>query len=103
MAWRKERGISRKLFAEMADCSERTLATCEKSRKLPQTMARPITETVRLLRALRELAGDDTALKDWLLAPNRAFNKKAPLTLIKGGESDRLWEMVHQLRQGAFA
>jgi len=103
MKWRKERGISRKLFATMADCSERTLASCEKASKLPKKIERPVIETVRLLRALKDLAGDDTALKDWLLKPNPAFNKKPPLTLIKNGESDRLWEMICQLRQREFA
>lgn len=103
MAWRKKWGISRKLFAQMADCSERTLATCEKASSLPDTIERPVTETVRLIRALQELAGDHTALKDWLLTPNPAFGKRTPLTLIRNGEVDRLWEMVHQLRQGAFA
>lgn len=103
MVWRKKRGISRKLFAQMADCSERTLATCEKAALLPETIERPITETVRLIRALQELAGDNIALKDWLLTPNPAFGKRMPLTLIKNGEADLLWEMVYQLRQGAFA
>ena len=103
MLWRKKRGISRKLFAQMADCSERTLATCEKATLLPNTIERPVTETVRLIRALQELAGDNTALKDWLLTPNPAFGKRTPLMLIKEGEADLLWEMVYQLRQGAFA
>lgn len=103
MRWRKQQGITRKLFASMADCSERTLATCEKAGRIPKTIERPVTETVRLLGALKELAGEDNALKAWLLKPNRAFRNKTPLSLIEGGESDRLWEMVYQLRQGAFA
>lgn len=103
MRWRKERGISRKLFAQLADCSERKLATYEKAPSLPKKVQRPVTETTRLLQALRELAGDGEALKDWLNRPNSAFEKKTPLSLIVGGESDRLWEMIHQLRQGAFA
>jgi len=103
MTWRKKRGISRKLFAEMADCSERTLATYEKEATLPETMERPVTETVRLVRALQDLAGEGAALKDWLQTPNPAFGKRMPLTLIKNGESDLLWEMFYQLRQGAFA
>jgi len=103
MTWRKQRGISRKLFAQMADCSERKLATYEAAPKLPPKIKRPVNETVRLIQALRELAGDDIELKDWLNRPNPAFGKKTPLTLITHGESDLLWEMVYQLRQGAFA
>ncbi len=103
MQWRKKQGISRKLFASMADCSERTLATCEKAAQIPKTIERPVTETVRLLGGLKELAGEDDVLKAWLVAPNRAFGNKTPLSLIESGESDRLWEMVYQLRQKAFA
>tara|TARA_R110002096_G_scaffold243713_1_gene435831 strand:- start:480 stop:893 length:414 start_codon:yes stop_codon:yes gene_type:complete len=103
MKWRKDRGITRKLFAEMANCSERTLATCEKADPLPTSMERPVRETVRLIHALQELAGDVKELKGWLEKPNPAFRKMTPLALIKNGESDLLWEMVYQLRLGAFA
>ncbi len=103
MAWRQKQGISRHLFARMADCSERKLATYEKARLLPEKVQRPVTETVRLILALRELAGDAIALKEWLEHPNSAFGRKAPITLIIEGKSDQLWEMVYQLRQGAFA
>ena len=100
--WRKERGISRPLFAQIADCSERSLATYEGKAKLPVKFSRPVAESVRLVQALQELAGDNAALKDWLQKPNAAFEEKSPLSLIKGGEVDVLWRMVHQLRQGAF-
>lgn len=101
--WRKERGISRPLFAQIADCSERTLATYESKVRLPAKFSRPIAESVRLIHALEELAGDRSALKDWLQKPNAAFGKKAPLSLIKNGEVDVLWRMVHQIQQGSFA
>ena len=103
MHWRRERGLSRPLFADIADCSERTLATYESKAKLPAKFVRPVTEAMRLVSALREIAGDDDALKDWLQKPNPAFAKKTPLSLIKTGQADVLWEMVYQIRQGAFA
>jgi hypothetical protein len=102
MRWRQERGIPRKLFAEMADFSERKLATYEKSSVLPSKVRRPVTETVRLVRALEDLAGDRDALKAWLERRNPAFNNQSPLQLITRGESDALWRMVHQLRQGSY-
>ena len=101
--WRQERGISRPLFAQIADCSERTLATYEGKTRLPAKFTRPVTESVRLVLALQELAGDNAALKDWLQKPNTAFDKRTPLSLIKSGEVDVLWRMVHQIRQGSFA
>jgi len=103
MQWRKERGISRKLFAQMAHFSERKLATYEKTRPIPVKVVRPITETMRLIQALRPLAGDEHALKDWLITPNQAFDQQPPLELIKQGQADQLWEMIHQLRQGSFS
>ncbi|MCC5789801.1 MAG: DUF2384 domain-containing protein [Opitutales bacterium] len=103
MTWRRQRGISRKLFAQLADCSERKLATYEVAPKLPPKVKRPVMETVRLLQALRELTGEDAKLKKWLDTPNPAFGQKTPLELIRNGESDLLWEMVYQIRQGAFA
>ena len=103
MKWRQERKISRQLFAKMADCSERKLATYEKAELLPEKVLRPVTETMRLIRALSELAGDEAALAVWLETANPAFGGESPLKLIVRGEADVLWEMVHQLRQGAFA
>jgi hypothetical protein len=102
-SWRQGRGIPRPLFAQIADCSERTLASYEASPRLPVKFSRPVMESVRLIQALQELAGDDAALKEWLQKPNTAFDRRTPLSLITSGEGDVLWAMVHQIRQGAFA
>jgi len=64
--WRRNQGISRKTFARMAHFSERKLATYETAEVIPEKDLRPITETMRLIKALRELAGEETALKEWL-------------------------------------
>ena len=101
--WRQEHGISRVLFAKMADVSERKMATIEKAPRIPAKAKRPVNETMRLIQALQELVGDDAALKEWLETPNPAFDQESPLDLINHGESDVLWEMVHQVRHGAFA
>ena len=103
MKWRQDQGISRPLFATMADFSERKLATYERAATIPPSVRRPIKETVRLIQALRELAGDDEALKDWLRRPNRAFRQRSPLEVITSGDSHLIWAMIHQLRQGSFA
>ncbi len=101
--WRQGRGITRPLFAQIADCSERTLATYEGKARLPAKFSRPVEESIRLILALEELAGDNAALKEWLQKPNAAFDRRTPLSLITAGEVDVLWAMVHQIRQGAFA
>jgi uncharacterized protein (DUF2384 family) len=103
MNWRRSFGIARPLFAEVAHFSERKLATYEKAKTLPPGVVRPVRESVRLLAALAELCGDSARLSEWLRQPNRAFGGRAPLDLIRTGEGDRLWEMIHQVRQGTFA
>jgi hypothetical protein len=101
--WRQGQGISRPLFAQIADCSERTLASYESLARLPVKFTRPVAESVRLILALRELTGDTAALKEWILKPNAAFDRRTPLSLINSGEIDVLWSMVYQIRQGSFA
>lgn len=103
MQWRKEHKISRSLFAKVADVSERTLADYEGRKALPAKSIRPVTEAVRLIQALADLAGDDVALKEWLNQPNPAFDKQTPLSLIVSGKSDVLWKMAYQIRGGSFA
>ena len=101
--WRQSQGITRPLFAQIAHCSERTLASYETLARLPEKFTRPVAESVRLIHALRELAGDNAVLKEWLLKPNTAFAHRSPLSLIQSGEIDVLWGMVYQIRQGSFA
>lgn len=103
MRWRQAYGISRPLFAQMAHFSERKLATYEKAVIIPGKVRRPIQETIRLIQALSELAGNDADLKEWLDRPNKAFAERSPLSLIMEGEGHLIWQMVHQLRQGSFA
>lgn len=103
MQWRQAYRISRPLFARMAHFSERKMATYEKATELPAKVRRPIQETVRVIQALRELAGEGTDLQNWLKRPNEAFGGRTPLTVITEGEGHLIWQMVHQLRQGSFA
>ena len=103
MKWRRSFGIPRPLFAEVAHFSERKLATYEKAEVIPENIVRPVRESVRLLAALAELCGDADQLSTWLLKPNKAFGKRRPLDLIRSGESEQLWEMIYQVRQGTFA
>lgn len=102
-AWRQGLRIPRQLFAEIADCSERSLATYETQARLPAKFCRPVQESVRLIHAMQDLAGDQKALKEWLQKPNAAFDRRTPLSLIKNGEIDVIWSMVYQIRQNAFA
>lgn len=101
-ALRNAAGLNRPMFAQLAHFSERTLATYEKARRVPAQARPQLTEAERLVEALRELL-PDTPLSEWLRKPNPGFGGRAPLALIRAGQRDLLWEMVHQTRQGAFA
>ncbi len=96
-------GIPREMFAPLAHFSVRKLATYEKEKNLPETIARPVNETMRLLVALREIVGDQQGLREWLETNNPAFDNRPPMQVIKAGESDLVWEMIHQVRTGTFA
>jgi DNA-binding transcriptional regulator YiaG len=102
MAWRKSRGITRVMFADMANCSERKLATYEKQTRLPESVRRQTTEAVRLLNALEEIVPRED-LAEWLGTKNSGFDNRTPMELINAGESDLLWDMIYQTRESAFA
>jgi len=40
------------------------------------------------------------SLGTWLQTPNDAFDGLKPMELIDRGQSDRLWEMIYNLRSG---
>lgn len=56
-------------------------------------------ERQRLVDALSEIVHEDN-LGVWLQQPNNAFDGLTPVELIEQGQSDRLWEMIHNLRSG---
>jgi transcriptional regulator with XRE-family HTH domain len=101
-SWRRATGLNRETFARIANFSERTLARYEKRRKLPVPVRPRINEAISLVRALMQIIPSEDLTK-WLHTPNPGFDGKKPWTLIKNGERDLLWEMIHQTRHGAFA
>jgi DNA-binding transcriptional regulator YiaG len=100
--WRRAVGLNREMFAQIANFSERSLATYEKRRQLPVSIRPQVNEAVRLVKALLEIIPADD-LPGWLKTPNRGLGGQRPWTLIKRGEKDLLWAMIYQTRQGAFA
>jgi hypothetical protein len=58
-----------------------------------------IRELERLTEALRALF-DDKALGKWFDAPNPAFGGLKPIEVIERGQTDRLWQMIFELKAG---
>lgn len=56
-------------------------------------------ERQRLIEALAEVI-EPESLAHWLQRPNKRFDGSAPLQVIERGETDRLWRMIWQLREG---
>ena len=98
---REKIGISRNLFADIANCSLRKMATYEASEELPLKVERQLTEAIRLAEALAEILDD--GLLNWLETPNPGFDGRAPIEAITSGESDLLWDMIHQSQQLAYS
>lgn len=101
-ALRRSLGIPRPLFSTIADVSERSLASYETRPKLPTSVRPRLTEALRLLQALLDILPAEE-LRGWLTQPNPGFQGETPLALIKRGERDRIWAMIHQTRIGAFS
>lgn len=100
--WRKSVGINRPVFAGLANFSERSLASYEADNQLTKPAKAQITEALRLVRALHEIIPAKD-LPEWLTTPNKGFGGRKPWDLIRKGERDVIWAMIHQTRQGSFA
>ena len=56
-------------------------------------------EETRLRDALGAIIKDQST-NEWLQRPNMQFDGSTPLQLIERGETDRIWRMISQLREG---
>jgi len=58
-----------------------------------------VRELQRLTTALATLVGN-RSLGKWFDTPNPAFSGLKPMEVIERGESDRLWQMIFELKSG---
>ena len=56
-------------------------------------------EVMRLFDALADII-DKKVIGQWLQRPNQQFDGSTPLQVMERGETDRLWRMIWQLREG---
>lgn len=92
--------LTRKEFARVLELSERRIADLEtgKAQSTP-AVKRRVTEA-RRLHADLSLLIDADAIGPWMKEPNRAFDGLKPLEVIERGETDRLWQMIYELKSG---
>jgi DNA-binding transcriptional regulator YiaG len=92
--------MPRSKFARLLGRTERAIIDWESGNAQPQGLSQQrIRELERLIEALRGLFGA-TALGSWFDAPNSAFGGLKPVEVIERGETDRLWQMIFELRAG---
>ena len=80
--------------------------------QIPQTLSAELTalfpagaqtpDTLRLITGLSALIPAEK-LAAWLQTVNPGFDGRAPQELIEIGETNLIWEMIHQTRHGALA
>jgi len=99
-ALRTELAMPRATFARLVGRTERAVIDWESGKsKLQGLSEQRLNELRRLTDALSTLFRPDTLAK-WFNTPNSAFGGLKPLEVIERGESDRLWQMVFELRAG---
>jgi hypothetical protein len=80
--------------------TERAVIDWESGKAIPQGLSQQrLRELERLTEAIRGLFKPE-AIGEWFGAPNPAFGGLKPIEVIERGESDRLWQMVFELRAG---
>jgi len=96
---RKRLKLKQPEFARLVPISQRSLATLESGTPPTPMIARRLTELKRLIDALSEIVQEDS-LGTWMQQPDDAFDGLKPMEVIDRGQSDRLWEMIFNLRSG---
>ena len=95
----REANVTIDTFTRLVGVSRRAVATWLAGEPPSRANQRNLSEVTRLFSALAEVVPANQ-IGRWLEAPNPAFEGSTPLQVIERGESDRLWRMVWELREG---
>ena len=86
-------------FTRLVGASRRTVAAWLTGNPPNRANQRNVSEMSRIFGALAEVV-PASQIGPWLDTPNPAFEGSTSLQVIERGESDRLWQMVWELRMG---
>ena len=95
----KDYGVQMGLLPRLSGFSLRSIANWSAGEKPSGPARQRLTELNRLFKALEKIV-DRKSIGGWLIQPNSAFEGSTPLQVVERGESDRLWQMIHQLGSG---
>jgi transcriptional regulator with XRE-family HTH domain len=95
----REANVTLDTFTRLVGVSRRAVAMWLAGEPPSRANQRNLSEVTRLFSALAEVV-PAPQIGRWLEASNLAFEGSTPLQVIERGESDRLWRMVWELREG---
>ena len=91
--------LSNEALSRVTGSSPRTVSYWNAGVAPQRSSAQKLKEVTRLFDALADII-KSKAIASWLQQPNKQFDGSTPLQVIERGESDRLWRMIWQLREG---
>jgi uncharacterized protein (DUF2384 family) len=91
--------LSHEALSRVTGASLRTISYWNSGMAPQRSNAQKLQEVTRLFDALADIIKSNT-IAAWLQHPNKQFDGSTPLQIIERGESDRLWRMIWQLREG---
>jgi DNA-binding transcriptional regulator YiaG len=91
--------LSNEALSRVTGASPRTVSYWNSGTPPQRSSAQKIREVTRLFDALADII-NAKVIGQWLQRPNQQFDGSTPLQVIERGETDRLWRMIWQLREG---
>ncbi len=91
--------LSNEVVSRVTGASPRTVSYWNAGTPPQRSSTQKIKEVTRLFDALADII-KGSVIADWLQRPNKQFDGSTPLQVIERGETDRLWRMIWQLREG---
>ncbi len=91
--------LSGEVLSRVTGASPRTVAYWNSGTPPQRSSMQRIKEVTRLFDALADIIKGGV-IGEWLQRPNKQFDGSTPLQVIERGETDRLWRMIWQLREG---
>ena len=91
--------LSNETLSRVTGASPRTVSYWNAGITPQRSSAQKLKEVTRLFDALSDIVKVN-AIGPWLQRPNKQFHGSTPLQVMERGESDRLWRMIWQLREG---
>ena len=91
--------LSNEAVSRITGASPRTVSYWNAGTPPQRSSVRKIEEVTRLFDALSDII-KGSVIGEWLQRPNKQFDGSTPLQVVERGETDRLWRMIWQLREG---